>query len=59
MPRRWLPPTKSVRSLPPTQKWDGHFLVEFHPDVAPGDARAMLLGMGLNLRDNPDLAPST
>lgn len=38
-------------------KWEGHFLVEFHSDVAPGDARALLLRLGLTVQDNPDLAP--
>jgi hypothetical protein len=38
-------------------KWDGHFLVEFHPDVEPGDARALLLRLGAHLQENPDLAP--
>ncbi len=39
------------------QKWSGYFLIELHPDVDPGAARALLLGLGLELRDNPDLAP--
>ena len=38
-------------------KWEGHFLVEFHSDVAPGDARALLLRLGLTVNDNPDLLP--
>jgi hypothetical protein len=37
-------------------KWNGHFLVEFHEDVEPGDARALLLGLGIDLRASPDLA---
>ena len=38
------------------QGWNGDFLVEFHPDVDPSRARALLLGLGLTPRDNPDLA---
>lgn len=38
-------------------KWDGHFLVEFHEDVTPGDARSVLLSLGATLVENPDLAP--
>ena len=30
----------------PFEKWNGYFLVEFHPDVDMGDARAMLLRSG-------------
>ena len=38
-------------------KWEGHFLVEFHPDVEAGAARALLLRLGIELHENPDLAP--
>ncbi len=38
-------------------QWQGHFLVEFHEDVAPGDARGVLLRLGLTVQENPDLAP--
>lgn len=40
------------------EKWDGYYLVEFHPDVDLGDARATILGLGIEIRENPDLAPS-
>lgn len=40
------------------EKWQGYYLVEFHPDVDMGDARAMLLGLGIEIKENPDLAPS-
>ncbi|HYV63743.1 MAG TPA: matrixin family metalloprotease, partial [Bryobacteraceae bacterium] len=34
----------------------GHYyLVELHPDVDPNAARRLILNMGLELRDNPDL----
>lgn len=39
-------------------KWKGYYLVEFHPDVDLGDARAMLLDLGVEIKENPDLAPS-
>ncbi len=32
-------------------------LVEFHPDVDLNHARALLLGQGIELRENPDLNP--
>jgi hypothetical protein len=35
----------------------GWVLVEFHPDVDANSARAMLLKLGLQVRDNPDLNP--
>jgi len=34
---------------------NGFFLVEFHPDVNMNTARALVLGLGIELRDNPDL----
>ncbi len=37
-------------------RWGGHFLVEFHPDVDLGDARALLLRLGATVQENPDLA---
>ena len=33
------------------------YIVEFHPDVDMNAARAILLGTGLELRENPDLGP--
>ena len=33
----------------------GVYLVEFHPDVDPGQARALALNLGMELRENPDL----
>jgi hypothetical protein len=43
-----------------TRGWSNNasYLVEFHPDVDEGDARAMLLDLGIELVENPDLAPS-
>ena len=32
-----------------------YYLVELHPDVDPNVARRLILNMGLELRDNPDL----
>ncbi len=40
------------------EKWDGYYLVEFHPDVDMGEARATILGLGVELKENPDLAPT-
>ena len=34
----------------------GYFLAEFHPDVDMNTARAQVLSLGIELRDNPDLA---
>jgi hypothetical protein len=34
-----------------------HFLVEFYPDVSPGDARAIATEESLAVRERPDLAP--
>ncbi len=31
------------------------FVVEFHPDVNKNDARALVLGLGFDLRENPDV----
>jgi hypothetical protein len=46
----------------PFEKWKGYYLVEFHPDVDMGDARAMILGLaaelGFDAIENPDLAPT-
>jgi hypothetical protein len=33
----------------------GYYLVEFHPDVDPNAGRRLILNMGLELRDNPEL----
>lgn len=33
----------------------GYYLVEFHPDVDPSDARRLILNSGVELRENPDL----
>jgi len=38
------------------EKWNGYYLVEFHPDVNMGDARALILRLGIELLDNADLA---
>ena len=35
----------------------GFYLAEFYADVDINDARAIVLGLGLTLRDNPDLNP--
>jgi hypothetical protein len=40
------------------EKWNGYYLVEFHPDVNLSDARAMLLDLGVEIKENPDLAPN-
>jgi hypothetical protein len=40
------------------EKWGGYYLVEFHPDVDMGEGRAMLLDLGIEIKENPDLAPS-
>ncbi|MCU1336903.1 MAG: peptidase and matrixin and adamalysin [Bryobacterales bacterium] len=33
----------------------GYYLVELHPDADPNAARRLILNLGLELRDNPDL----
>src|SRR5579864_5351767 len=33
----------------------GYYLVEIHPDVDPNSVRSLILNMGLELRENPDL----
>jgi hypothetical protein len=35
----------------------GYYLIEFHPDVDMNFARALILNVGVGLRENPDLAP--
>lgn len=54
-----LPPADKISPLigRNPQKWNGHFLIELQPDVDPGAARALLLRLGVELQDNPDLAP--
>ncbi len=39
------------------QTWNGYLLVEFHPDVDLNDARSLVLRLGIELIENPDLAP--
>jgi hypothetical protein len=34
-----------------------YFLAEFHPDVDSNHARALLISVGIEVRDNPDLNP--
>ncbi len=36
---------------------EGFFLVEFHPDVDINSARGLLVGLGVELREHPDLNP--
>jgi hypothetical protein len=38
--------------------WNGYVLVEFHPDVEINDARSLVLRLGIQLVENPDLAPN-
>jgi len=38
------------------QAWNGYLLVEFFPDVDVNDARALVLRLGIQLIENPDLA---
>jgi hypothetical protein len=45
--------------LSPLVQEDSAVLVEFHADVEPSDARALLIGAGLQILEHPDLAPST
>jgi hypothetical protein len=40
------------------QTWNGYLLVEFHPDVDLNDARSLVLLLGIELDENPDLAPN-
>jgi hypothetical protein len=40
-----------------TNQWDGYFLAEFHPDVDLNRARGLVLGLGIDLKENPDLGP--
>ena len=36
--------------------WNGYLLAEFHPDVDMNDARSLVLRLGVELVENPDLA---
>jgi hypothetical protein len=38
--------------------WNGYLLAEFHPDVDMNDARSLVLRLGVELVENPDLAPN-
>jgi hypothetical protein len=40
-----------------TSSANGYVLVEFHPDVDANVARGLMLKLGLEVRDNPDLNP--
>ncbi len=57
---------QSIAAFDPAQKispdidlngGDPFYIVEFHPDVDLDTARAVVLSVGLQLRDNPDLGP--
>lgn len=56
---RELQPEEKVSPLvlesPPDE--EGLWLVEFHPDVADGDARAIVLDSGMQTVEHPDLLP--
>jgi hypothetical protein len=59
---RWvgeLPPESKISPLIPTaatlEEAPAHFLVEFHPDVDPREASAMVLEHGLEMVEHPDL----
>lgn len=47
-----LPPDKLSAELDSSSR---AFLVEFHPDVEPGEARQIALNCGLRIREHPDL----
>lgn len=36
---------------------EGHFVIEFHADTEMNDARSLVVNMGIELRDNPDVKP--
>jgi hypothetical protein len=48
-----LPPDVKVSALTPN--FGDYLVIEFHPDVALSTARAIVLQMGLELHENPDL----
>ncbi len=63
---RWSGPMRPEDKLSPQIDQDsfigtlmgmGDFLVAFHRDVPHNSARALVASMGIELRDNPDLAP--
>src|ERR1700674_5584359 len=51
-PRSKISPLISAGGSSPGSNY---YLVEFHPDVDPNAARRLVLNMGLELHDNPDL----
>jgi len=48
-----LPP--AVKISPRVDGSSDDFVVEFHPDVNMNDARALVLGLGFELQENPDI----
>lgn len=56
---RWWGPINPQDKVSPALTSDsGWYVVEVHPDVDPGVARALVVNAGLTLVDNPDLAPN-
>jgi hypothetical protein len=60
---RYAAPFRNVDKISPLissrgpQAWNGYLLVEFYPDVDMNDARALVLRLGIDLIENPDLTP--
>jgi hypothetical protein len=60
---RYAAPFRDVDKISPLissrgpQAWNAYLLVEFYPDVDMNDARALVLRLGIELLENPDLAP--
>jgi len=50
----WLSANDKMSPWLAAESWPG-WLVVFHPDVDPGQARDLLTGLGLDLLDHPDL----
>ncbi|HLX42278.1 MAG TPA: matrixin family metalloprotease [Bryobacteraceae bacterium] len=56
---RYAAPIEPLDKISPiaTSSANGFVLVEFHPDIDSNVARGLMLKLGLEVRDNPDLNP--
>ena len=52
-----LDPADKISPLEASSGGEGFFLVEFHPDVDINSARGLLVSLGIELREHPDLNP--
>ena len=54
---RFMAPLDPADKISPLITAGGFLLVEFHPDVDANAARVQVMGLGIELLDNPDLSP--